>query len=87
MSYASQLRREGRKEGFQIGVQEGRQEGHQEGQIVGQRQLLTRLLERRFGPLSEVLLARIQAADLDQIGAWTDELLTTPDVETLLRAR
>ncbi len=87
MSYASQLRREGRKEGFQIGVQEGRQEGHQEGQIVGQRQLLTRLLERRFGPLSEVLLARIQAADLDQIGAWTDELLTAPDAETLLRAR
>ena len=72
MGLASQLRREGRQEGHK----EGHQEGLQRGEIVGQRKLLARLLERRFGPLTPELAARLDAADLDQIARWTDQLLS-----------
>jgi flagellar biosynthesis/type III secretory pathway protein FliH len=41
-----QLVRKARKEGLQKGLEEGRKEG----EVEGARQLLLRLLERRFGP-------------------------------------
>lgn len=102
MSYKSQLireaRREGHEEGCQEGRQEGRQEGHQEGrreghqegrqegQIVGQRQLLSRLLVRRFGQLPPALQARLDDAALEQVERWTDRLLEARTAEELLGA-
>lgn len=84
MSYASQLRREGRLEGRHEGRQEGHREGRHEGEIVGQRRLLTRLLERRFGALSPAHRTRIDAATLDEISTWTDDLLTATSPDQLL---
>lgn len=84
MSYAEQLRREGRREGRQEGRQEGLQEGQKRGEVVGQRRLLRRLLERRFGPLSPELAARVDEADLDRIAVWTDRVLVAPTAEDVL---
>lgn len=43
--------------------QEGRQQGRQEGRQEGEAELLLRMIERRFGPLSAADRARIQRAD------------------------
>ncbi|MEO5344932.1 MAG: DUF4351 domain-containing protein [Magnetococcus sp. YQC-9] len=43
--------------------------------------MLIRLLERRFGALSEADVERIRAAELDRLEVWTDRLL---DAATLV---
>jgi hypothetical protein len=58
------------------GRQQGRQEGRQEGRRQGEAQLLTRQLERRFGPLTEADQARIQRADAEELLTWGERLLT-----------
>ena len=67
MGWAQQLRDEGR--------QEGRQEGREEGLAEGQRLLLIRLLERRFGVLSEELRQKISSADEAALTLWGERLL------------
>ena len=96
MSYANQLRQEGRREGrlegrqegrlmgLQEGQQEGRLVGRREGEVVGQRAMLRRLLERRFGALSSEAAARISDATLEGIVRWTDDLLTASSPQALL---
>ena len=36
---------------------------------------LRRLLQKRFGPLSEDVLARLQAASIDELELWLDRAL------------
>lgn len=57
--------------GMETGLQKGLQKGRQEGEA----RLLQRLLVARFGPLSQQALAALQAADSEQLEAWTDRLL------------
>lgn len=66
---------EGRREGLQEGRREGLQKGLQEGRedtLEKARGVLVRDLERRFGPLSEDVLRRIEAIasieDLMELG-------------------
>lgn len=47
--------------GFAEGKQEGRAEGQREGRAEGQRELLLDLLGRRFGPLPDATIQRVQA--------------------------
>jgi len=88
MSYATQLRREGRQEGLRegqiIGRQEGQIIGRQEGQIIGRRQMLLRLLERRFGPLSVAQTSRIDGADEAELERWTDRLLSGSTIDSII---
>jgi len=55
-------------------------EGRAEGVAEGEAKSLIRLLERRFGSLSDVDRARIEGADLDQLDVWIDQVL---DAESL----
>ena len=64
--------RETVQEWTQQWLEEGRQQGRQEGEA----QLLTRMLERRFGPLSAADQARIQHADAEELLEWGERLLT-----------
>lgn len=47
----------------------GREEGREEGEAQGEAKVTLRLLNRRCGPLSEVMTARIQALPLQQLEA------------------
>jgi hypothetical protein len=69
MTVAEELRAEGLKQGLEQGL------------IQGQRQALERQMLLKFGPLSDAVSARIQAANLEMLGRWLERILTadTPD--------
>ena len=57
-------------------MQQGMQQGMmQEGSKA--RPKLRRLLQKRFGPLSEDVLARLQTASIDELELWLDRALDT----------
>lgn len=58
------------------GRQQGRQEGRQAGLQEGEAQLLTRMIEQRFGPLTAGDRTRIQQADAEELLEWGERLLT-----------
>jgi hypothetical protein len=77
---AAEWRRQWRLEARQEGLQEGRQEGLQEGLRKGEATVLTRLLERRFGMLSDEIISRIAAADTATLEEWTLRVLDASSI-------
>jgi len=65
----------GEARGIEMGRVEGRAEGMAEGMAEGRRRDLTRLLERRFGPLPGNVTRRIAAADNDRLDRWFERAL------------
>ncbi|EXI87558.1 MAG: hypothetical protein AW11_02422 [Candidatus Accumulibacter regalis] len=65
------------------GLQIGKLEGKLEGKIEGEARALQHLLSRRFGAIPMDIVARIAAADLEQIEAWFDAAITAPDVASV----
>jgi hypothetical protein len=63
---------------------EGRRQGRAEGRAEGQREMLVRLLGKRFGALSEDLVARVNGAEPAQLEAWFDRVLTEPTLAGIL---
>jgi hypothetical protein len=47
-------------------------------QPEGEASVLTRLLNKRFGPLSIDASQRLQSATPEQLDAWTDRILDAP---------
>ena len=78
-------KQQGIEEGKQIGIQEGKQigirEGRQEGRLEGEMDLLLRQLEWRFGPVSEIIDARIKKADSQTLQLWGKRILTAQTIE------
>jgi predicted transposase/invertase (TIGR01784 family) len=72
MSYAEQLRAEGRKEGIR------------EGRRKAQRDVLLRLLRARFGDLPEPAAARIKAAKATELAGWLDRVLDATTLDDVL---
>lgn len=60
----------------QRGIAKGMQQGMQQGEAA----VITRLLERRFGKISQQYMQRINLADADTLLLWADRLL---NVKTL----
>jgi predicted transposase/invertase (TIGR01784 family) len=73
MTIAEQLKAQGLKQGLVQGREEGREEGR--------RQTLETLMTLKFGPLSDIVSARIQAADVEVLDRWLERILTadSPD--------
>ena len=46
-----------------------------QGRAEGEAYALRRLLQKRFGPLSEDVLARLQSASIDELELWLDRAL------------
>ena len=65
------------------GKVEGKIEGKIEGVLEGQARTLLRLLEKRFGPVSEEVRARVGGADLDALDEWLDRVLDAPTLEAV----
>jgi len=63
------------------GIQEGIQQGIQQGMLSGERQMLTRQLTRRFGPLPAAVLQQLEQANTDQLERWADKILDAPTLE------
>ncbi|MBF0162340.1 MAG: DUF4351 domain-containing protein [Magnetococcales bacterium] len=69
-------RLEGRLEGIQIGEQSGEKKGKAE--------ILTRLLQRRFGTLPPWVSQKIADADLSTLEAWSLRILDASTLDSLL---
>ena len=77
-----QLRAEGRIEG----VAEGEARGEVRGIAKGEAKSLTRLLERRFGPLPAAVKTRVGGANLSQLDAWSDRVLDAKSLDSVFGA-
>ena len=66
--------------------QEGLKEGRAKGLREGEARILTRLLERRFGPLPDGFAARIAAASTSQLERWLEAVLDAPTCEAVFHA-
>ena len=62
-------------QGMQQGMQRGLMQGRLEGEQSGEAKALRRLLQKRFGPLSDDVLIRLQAASIDELELWLDRAL------------
>ena len=56
-------------------MRQGMQRGLMQGQSRRRGLHLRRLLQKRFGPLSEDVLARLQSASIDELELWLDRAL------------
>ena len=67
--------------------QEGRQQGMQQGMQQGEAAFLLRLLARRFGPLSEEVVARVHGASIADIETWGLRILDVESIEAVFCSR
>ncbi len=68
-------------EGKQEGFQQGREEGREQGRSEGEHRLLTKQLEKRFGPLPDPILERLKAAGSEQLEVWAVRLLNARSLD------
>ena len=65
------------------GLTEGLERGMERGLERGKAEVLMRLMERRFGPLSRMVRDRIAGAGPDELDAWSDRILDAGDLEAM----
>jgi hypothetical protein len=63
---------------------DGRVEGLADGRAEGEAKLLLKLLGVRFGPLSDVTRARVQAATVEQLETWGERILSAATLDDVL---
>lgn len=61
-----------------------RDEGRVEGRLEGERAVLLRLLAKRFGDLPDAVLARVDAATVDQLELWAERVLVAHSLAEVL---
>ena len=83
MVYVTSIEQLAKEEGMQKGLQEGMQQGMQQGRLEGKLQLLTSLLEMRFGELPLWVDERLSSADETMIKNWTGALLSADSLDKL----
>jgi hypothetical protein len=69
MTAADQLMERGREQGLKQGLEQGR------------REVLLDLLRERFGSLPNAAVARVTAAGLPELRAWSKRVLTAPGLD------
>ena len=75
MRYVTSVEQIGIEKGMQQGMLQGLMQGRLEGEQSGEAKALRRLLQKRFGPLSDDVLARLQTASIDELELWLDRAL------------
>jgi hypothetical protein len=66
---------------FKLGEKRGLAVGEARGEVRGKVKMITKLLERRFGPLSESMRTRITSADVESLDRWVDRLDSAPTLD------
>ena len=79
MRYITSVERFGIEKGFQQGIEKG----IEKGETVGEAKALIRLIERRFGPVTDDRRAQILAADASTIETWLDRLMDAPSANAV----
>ena len=65
-------------------IEQGKQIGEQRGEQRGLAKMLLRLIERKFGPPSEPVRARITPADPDRLLEWSERILDAQSLDEVL---
>ena len=71
--------KEWNKESMQRGIQKGMQKGMQKGAL----NLLSRLLETKFGPIGPEVMKRLEQADEQQLLNWSERILTAGNLSDI----
>jgi len=61
----------------------GHAEGEVRGKVLGKAELLTQLLERRFGEIPALLRERILSANIESIEKWVERAFDAPDLQSV----
>ena len=61
----------------------GKADGHVQGFAEGEAKVLTRLLEKRFGVIPDLVRERIFAADAGSIDVWVERAFDAPNLESV----
>lgn len=75
----------GFSQGMQQGIQQGIHQGLEQGIQQGEYRALIRLLTRRFQTLPADVLARIEAAQPEQLEQWLDNTLDATTLDDVFR--
>jgi hypothetical protein len=86
VSYADQLREQGRLSGLAEGITKGRQEGRTEGSRAGLIRALLTVLRARFGDLPAPIERRLHAVTSEQLDAWLQRFPSSESLEALFDA-
>lgn len=62
-------------------LEQGRKEGRRAGRREGEARMLTRQLERKFGPLNKRVRSRVQEATTKQLLTWGERLVTASSLD------
>lgn len=80
------IEEEGLQKGLQKGLEQGLEQGRQKRTHDGAAGVLIWLLARRFGDEAAASVrGRLDAADLDEVMAWSDRILTADSLEEVFR--
>ncbi|HWN70990.1 MAG TPA: Rpn family recombination-promoting nuclease/putative transposase [Haliangium sp.] len=75
-----------RPEIFEQGVEKGMEKGMEKGVVKGQRELLLRLLTKRFGPLQESVTRRVADASTKELEHWGERILDAASLDDVFVA-
>ncbi len=69
---------------FEQQMDQRERSGERRGERQGRRAQLAKLLRLRFGELPAAALARLEAADVPELDAWTERFVTASRLEDVL---
>ena len=80
VTWADKIREEGREKGRQ----EGREKGREEGLKEGKRETLRQQLTKKFGPLPQNTVSRLEALEsLEELDGYLDRVLTAGSLDDM----
>jgi hypothetical protein len=75
---------EPKAQGLKQAPERGLEQGLEQGLVLARRQTLERLMTLKFGPLSDTVSVRIQAADLEVLDCWLERVLTADTADAVV---
>ena len=75
------------EQGRAEGIEKGRNEGREEGRAEGQAGIVLRLMELRFGSVSEAARERVLGGSTSELEAWAEAVLTASGIDEVLASR
>lgn len=75
---------EGEKLGIQQGIQQGVQQGIQQGEKSGAKRQLVRVLQQRFGEISQDIQTRFEGKSVEQLDSLMDAAITVASLEEFI---
>jgi len=73
------------KKGMEQGLEQGMEQGIEQGRSLGESTLLARQLEKRFGPLSETVLNKLQSATTTELEHWGLQFLDASSIDEVFQ--